>query len=429
MTKVLHLIPYMHPSAGGPPVVVDQWCAELRRRGVEAEVLTTDAYATPGDDAWQAEYAARYPLTVVKHIGPRGFGYSPQFRSVLADRLKHVDLVHVHNVWGYANRLAARLCPKFNVPFVVSTHGMLDPHSMGRKAWKKRLYGRLFEFPALRQASGLIFTHAEEERLARETCGPLPTGYVVPLGTSEPPAESRSELASRFLHQFPATARGPRVVFLSRLHEKKGLDLLLPAFQRVLEKHSSSQLVLVGPGEADYVQQLRSRASSLRISENTHFIGSLHGPQKWAALAAADVYVLPSYQENFAIALVEALRVGTPVVCSQRVNIWSDLAEARAATICELTVESVADSIVRLLDDRGGAEEQGTRGTSFAAENYTWGKSGHRVVEVYESVGKRAESQERNAKRRAGQRVEGEEESGGRRAKVREMGESDDVSI
>jgi glycosyltransferase involved in cell wall biosynthesis len=386
MTRVLHLIPYMHPSAGGPPVVVDQWCAELRRRGVEAEVLTTDAYASADDQAWQAEYAARYPLAVVKCVGPRGFGYSSQLRPVLADRLKHVDLVHVHNVWGYANRLAARLCPKWDVPFVVSTHGMLDPHSMGRKAWKKRLYGRLFEFPALRQASGLIFTHAEEERLARETCGPLPTGFVVPLGTSDPPAESRSVLASQFLRQFPATARGPRVMFLSRLHEKKGLDLLLPAFQRVLQNHSSGQLVLVGPGEEDYVQELRSRANSLGISQQTHFIGSLHGEQKWAALAAADVYVLPSYQENFAIALVEALRVGTPVVCSQRVNIWSDLANAGAATICELTVESVAESILRLLDDRSGAEEQGGRGAAFAAENYTWAKSVERLVDVYKRV-------------------------------------------
>jgi len=376
----------MHPSAGGPPVVVDQWCAELRRRGVEAEVLTTDAYVSADDDAWQAEYAARYPLTVVKHIGPRGFGYSPQLRSVLVDRLKKVDLVHVHNVWSYVNRLAASLCPKLNIPFVVSTHGMLDPHSMGRKAWKKRLYGRLFEFPALRQASGLIFTHAEEERLARETCGALPTGFVVPLGTSDPPAESRSELASQFLSQFPVTARGPRVMFLSRLHEKKGLDLLLPAFQKVLQKHSSSQLVLVGPGEGDYVQELRYRAHSLGISEQTHFIGSLHGQQKWAALAAADVYVLPSYQENFAIALVEALRVGTPVVCSQRVNIWSDLANAGAATVCELNIDSVADSILQHLNDPNRAEEQGGRGASFAAENYTWAKSVERLVDVYRSV-------------------------------------------
>jgi glycosyltransferase involved in cell wall biosynthesis len=384
--KILHLIPYMHPSAGGPPVVVDQWCVELRRRGVEAAVLTTDSYAPADDFTWQDEYAARYRFTVVKHTGPRGFGYSPQFRSVLADRLKQVDLVHVHNVWGYANRLAASLCPKFQVPFVVSTHGMLDPHSMGRKAWKKRLYGRLFEFPALRQASGLIFTHVEEERLARETCGSLPTGYVVPLGTSDPPAASRSELASRFLNQFPETARGPRVVFLSRLHEKKGLDLLLPAFQHVLQKNSSSQLVLVGPGEGDYVQQLRSRANSLGISEQTHFIGSLHGEQKWAALAAADVYVLPSYQENFAIALVEALRVGTPVVCSQRVNIWSDLANVGAATICELTVESVAESILRLLNDPHRATEQGGKGAAFAAENYTWAKSVERLVDVYRAV-------------------------------------------
>lgn len=391
--RLLHLIPYMHPSAGGPPVVVDQWCAELRRRGVEVEVLTTDAYASADDHAWQAEYSSRYPLTVVKCVGPRGFGFSSQLRASLAARLSHVDLVHVHNVWSYANQLAASLCWKRRIPFVVSTHGMLDPHSMGRKVWKKRLYGKLVEFPQLRKAAGLIFTHAEEDRLARETCGPLPTGFVVPLGTSDPPTESRSELASLFLRQFPSTARGPRIVFLSRLHEKKGLDLLLPAFRRVLQIHANGQLLLIGPGDADYIQQLRSRANSLGISEQTHFIGSLHGEQKWAALAAADVYVLPSYQENFAIALVEALRVGTPVVCSQRVNIWSDLADAGAATICDLTVESVADSILRLLNGPNRAAEQGARGACFAAANYTWPKSVERLMGVYESVGRRAKGE------------------------------------
>lgn len=384
--RLLHLIPYMHPSAGGPPVVVDQWCSELRSRGVEAEVLTTDSYAPPNDDFWQAEYTARYPLTVIKHIGPRGFGYSTMFRSVLADRLKHVDLIHVHNVWGYANRLAADLCPKFKVPFLVSTHGMLDPHSMGRKAWKKRLYGRLFEFPALRRAAGLVFTHTEEERLARETCGQLPKGYVVPLGTSDPPTDSRQDLASLFLSQFPGTARGPRVMFLSRLHEKKGLNLLLPAFQRLLKKSTSSQLVLVGPGETNYIQHLQSYANSLGISEQTHFVGPLHGQLKWAALAAADIYVLPSYQENFAIALVEAMRVGTPVVCSQRINIWSDLVDAGAATVCDLNVESVAQSILELLQHEEHAREQAARASAMAAARFTWPSSTNTLMNVYHQV-------------------------------------------
>ena len=384
--RVLHLIPYMHPSAGGPPVVVQQWCAELQRRGVDASVLSTDAYASPDDSSWLQQYRSDFPIDVVPYMGTRGFGYSPQMAEQFRRRLQDCSLVHVHNVWGYTNRLAARLCPAAGVPFVVSTHGMLDPHSMGRKAWKKKLYGRLVEFPALRKASGLVFTHAEEERLARQTCGRLPQGHVVPLGTEDPPELSRQHLQQQFLDDYPELQNTERIVFLSRLHEKKGLDLLLPAFAQIAAFRPACRLVLVGPGESDYVQSLKDRAQALGITDRVLFTGSLQGPHKWAALAAADVYVLPSYQENFAIALVEALRVGTPVVCSQRVNIWSDLAGARAATVCELTVESVAESILRLLDDRREAEQQGSRGASFATDNYTWPKSVDRLMEVYESL-------------------------------------------
>jgi len=376
----------MHPSAGGPPVVVDRWCVQLQRLGVDAEVLTTDAYAEASDTAWQEHYRSGYPITVLPCRGRRGFGYSPKTARLLRTKLNSCDLLHVHNVWSYCNRLAARLCPIADVPFIVSPHGMLDPHSMGLKPWKKRLYGRVVEFPALRKATGLVFTHPEEERLARQTCGKLPAGYVVPLGTEAPPVESREHLAQIFLTQFPSLQDVERIVFLGRLHPKKGLDILLPAFARVAEVRRAAKLVLVGPGDETYVNELRRVAQSLGIMDRVVFTGPLSGRNKWAALAAADVYVLPSYQENFAIALVEALRIGTPVVCSRRINIWSDLADAEAATICELTVDDVASKVLDLLGDRASADVQGQRGAVFAAANYTWEKSVDQLARVYEQV-------------------------------------------
>ena len=384
--RILHLIPYMHPSAGGPPVVVHQWCSELTRRGWSPEVLTTDAYAPESDKAWIDEYRRSYPIEIGLHFGPKGYGYSPELKKMLVQRLAQCDLVHVHNIWSYCNRLAARLCVQRGIPYLVSPHGMLDPHSIGRKPWKKQLYGRLFEWPALRRASGLVFTHAEEERLARATCPRLPKGCVVPLGTAEPPSKSRDELAAIFMQSWPKLRDRVRIVFLSRLHSKKGLDLLLPAFQQVLLHQRDSMLVLAGPGEPDFVQWINATAASLGIADRTVLTGPLSGETKWAALAAGDVYVLPSYQENFAIALVEALRVGTPVVCSRRVNIWSDLDAARAVTVCDLSADSVARSILELLQNPLLASEQGQRGAVFAAANYTWSRSVDRLEETYREV-------------------------------------------
>jgi glycosyltransferase involved in cell wall biosynthesis len=384
--KILHLIPYMHPSAGGPPVVVDQWCAELGRRGWQPEVLTTNAYADGANPSWIQEYAAKYPIEVLPFFGPPGFGYSRQLKRALIRKLTDCDVVHVHNIWSYCNRIAAQLCVTHGVPFVVSTHGMLDPHSMGRKPWKKRLYGHLIEWPSLRNASGIVFTHSEEERLARETCSVLPLGFIVPLGTEDPPTLAREQLRTAFLQDHPELSGGPRVLFLSRLHPKKGLDLLLPAFSDVLKQIPDATLVLTGPGDPDFLRYLKAKAARCGISDRTVFTGPLHGIAKWQALAAADVYVLPSYQENFAIALVEALRAGTPVVCSQRINLWEDLAKAGAATICDLTVESVSSRILAVLQNPEMAVPQSRRAIDFSATNYTWEKSVDRLIDVYRSL-------------------------------------------
>ncbi|MCR9200671.1 MAG: glycosyltransferase [Planctomycetaceae bacterium] len=391
--KVLHLIPYMHPSAGGPPVVVDQWCFELRKQGIEAEVLTTDSYDDGSSPDWKQDYSARYPITVCNFKGPRGFGYSPELKREFVRRLPEFDLVHVHNVWSYCNQLAAKFCPRFNVPFVVSTHGMLDPNSMGRKPWKKRLYGRLVEWPSLRKARGLFFTHTEEERLAHQTCVDLPEGFIASLGVEAPPARSREELAAAFLERFPECTSGPRIMLLSRLHSKKGLDLLIPAARQVMNGTMDGRLILVGPGEPEYLEELKALCLTNGIAERTVFTGPLAGDMKWGALAAADVFALPSYQENFAIALVEALRMGTPAVISNRINIWQDLVNAGAAIHCELNQHSVAKEIGGLLSSTANRQAMGDAGRELAESRYTWPNSAASVAAHYSiAVNKRPPS-------------------------------------
>lgn len=386
----------MHPSAGGPPVVVDHWCSGLRQRGVDATVLTTNAYAKDSEDSsWVSHYEGRFPIRVVDGMGPAGFGFAWNLKSFLRSRLEesspeHVDLVHVHNLWSYSNCIAAKLCPRFGVPFVVSTHGMLDPNSLSRKAWKKRWYGKLAEWPSLRRASGLVFTHREEERLARLGADRLPPGHIVPLGSDAPPSEDRSRLAESFYARYPELRGKPLVLFLGRLHSKKGLDLLVEAFASVRKSCGYSHLVLVGPGEPSYVESLARRAHELGIDGFVTFTGPMNGDDKWSALAAASVFVLPSYQENFAISVAEALRMGTPVVLSDRVNIWSDLVAANVAIKTELDSGDVAAKITQVLgaDDVKSADgiAMGERGRQYAIEHYNWDRSCEQLLRVYEAV-------------------------------------------
>lgn len=385
--KVLHLIPYMHPSAGGPPVVVDRWCVELHRLGIDAQVLTTDAYSgsDPSDD-WIQNYRASYPIDVMKKTGPNGFGFSSGMKQALAAKLQSVDLVHVHNLWGYTNFIAARLCPAANVPFVVSTHGMLDPNSVTRKKLKKAIYGNIIEWPAIRKAKAIFVTHEEEARLAAQTCSGLPQSIVVPLGTEDPPAADAAELEEEFLEQFPECRNRQRVTFLGRLHSKKGLDLLIPAIARVREEAPDAMLVLAGPAEPSYEAELRQQCDRHGLHGHVVFAGMLTGQSKWAALAAADVFALPSYQENFAIALVEALRMGVPAVISDRINIWSDLIQAEAAIRCDLSSESISREILRLLCDPDLATQIGKNAAETAKTDYTWQKSGQTLEKTYEKV-------------------------------------------
>ena len=384
--KILHLIPYMHPSAGGPPVVVDRWCVELIRKGIDAGVVTTDAYSDGKPNDWIEQYRSRYPIEVCKKVGPAGFGFSRALKSTFLDKLATTDLVHVHNIWGYTNLLAAGICPKLSVPFVVSTHGMLDPNSFGRKKIKKAIYGKVMEWPALRKAQAIFVTHSEEDRLARETCSDLPEAQVVSLGTEDPPSISREKLKFDFHSKFPLCKNQRLVLFLGRIHPKKGIDLLVRAMLTVRARHPETTLVLAGPGEPEYLKAVRRQCRESGIGSGVVFTGMLEGNDKWAALAAADVFALPSYQENFAIALVEALRMGVPAVVSQRINIWKDLIDGNAAVECELTSSSVAEKINFLLYENDKAARIGENAAKLAAAKYTWKQSGEALIAAYDRV-------------------------------------------
>ena len=385
--RVAHVIPYMHPSGGGPPVVVDRFCRGLSARGIGAELFTTDALAPPGDDGWRETFAGDYSATVSAARGGV-YGFSPELRRVFRTRLPRFDLVHLHNLWHWPGWAAGRLCRRAGVPYVVNPHGMLDPGSLARKGWKKRTYGRLREWPHLRRARAMIYTADEERRLAEAAVAGLPPGMIVPLGADVPPDEPVGVLRDQFFRQFPLL-RGRRVVlFLGRLHEKKGPDLLIEAFARIAELEPAASLVLVGAGSPDFVSQLRSRAGGLPggLDRHVHFPGPLRGREKWAAYAAAEVFVLPSHQENFALTVAEAMGMRVPVVLSDRVNTWRDIVEAGAGAVCDVEPASIAGAVSTYLGDPDLRIAAGRAGASLVDERFNWPAAVDCLVESYDRI-------------------------------------------
>jgi glycosyltransferase involved in cell wall biosynthesis len=321
--KILRSIHSVNPVLGGPIESVRQSSAVLTSRGHEVEIVSLDAPT----DSWIRDW----PVPV-HAVGPGfgNYGYAPRFSSWVGDQHKKYDAVIVQGIWQYNSFAIWRALHRTQMPYFVFPHGMLDPwfkQAYPLKHLKKLLYWSLAEHRVLRDAAAVLFTSEEEKRLARKSfpfyrCREV----VVNYGTAGP----KTDLASAredFFTAFPPL-RGRRfLLFLGRLHEKKGCELLLEAFIAASESRAvdnSLELVVAGPCmDKAYQDRLKGIA---RGRSSISFVGMLTGTQKWGALSAADAFVLPSHQENFGIAVVEALACGTPVLISNKINISGEIA-------------------------------------------------------------------------------------------------------
>jgi glycosyltransferase involved in cell wall biosynthesis len=233
----------------------------------------------------------------------------------------------------------------------------------------------------------MIYTTLEEERLAALTGLRLPPGELVPLGARASFA-SRDDLRTQFAARFPKAEGKRTLLFLGRIHPKKGLDRILNCLQSLKQSIPNVLLVVAGDGEAHYVRQVRQLASSLTLDDHVLFAGRLDGELKWASFAAAELFLLPSRQENFAITVAEAMQMAVPVIISDKVNTWPYVKEARAGLVLdECDINSLLPHAVeRLLKDETTRSEMGVRGSHYARERLTWHASAQRLLTCYNQV-------------------------------------------
>jgi glycosyltransferase involved in cell wall biosynthesis len=235
--------------------------------------------------------------------------------------------VIVHGLWQYHSFGVWRAVAGSSTPYFVFPHGMLDPwfkRKYPRKHFKKLLYWPWAEYRVLRDAKAVFFTSEEERRSARESFSLYRCREVVVSFGTAAPSMDLARAREAFFSAFP-NLRGERfLLFMGRLHEKKGCDLLIETFGQVRNSSQRIHLVMAGPcAQPEYLRHLQqiAAASDGMIS----FPGMLTGDVKWGALSAAEAFVLPSHQENFGIAVAEALASGTPVLISNKVNTWREI--------------------------------------------------------------------------------------------------------
>lgn len=319
--KLLHVIPSIDPAGGGPIEGIRQLRQPLRERGAEIHVCCGDAPDAPFVRASEMNVIALGPVS-------SKYGFNPRMLAWLRAHAADYDAVLVEGLWQFHALATCLALRGAEVPYFVYTHGMLDPWFRERyplKHVKKSLYWLLGDYWVLRCARGVLFTCEEEQRRSRNAfwpyrCRELVAGY----GTAQPPTAA-APLRETFFAAFPAL-RGKRIVlFLGRIHEKKGCDLLVEAFAGVAGADPRLQLVLAGPVEAALRERLARQAEGLGLAQRLSWTGMLSGDVKWGAYHAAEVFSLPSHQENFGVAVAEALGCGVPVLISDKVNIWREI--------------------------------------------------------------------------------------------------------
>tara|TARA_B100000989_G_scaffold288883_1_gene260064 strand:+ start:551 stop:1714 length:1164 start_codon:yes stop_codon:yes gene_type:complete len=327
--KILRLIPTLNPIAGGPTEALIKITPFLNKLDVETSVITFDS---PADD-----FIKNHPFKVIP-LGPVNtiYGYKRNIPNLIKEVAKDKNFVIVHGIWQYHSFATWRALRNTNIPYFVFTHGMLDPlfkKYFPLKHLKKWLYWPWAEFRVLRDAQGVLFTTNEEKILARKSfwlykVNEIVTGY----GTAPPPSnkEIKSDL---FFEKYQNLKSKNIILFMGRIHKKKGIDILLKSFSDTLKNNKKYVLVIAGPDSYGLKTELVNLAKDLKINDQIYWTGMLKGELKWSAFRASELFCLPSYGENFGIVVAEALGCGLPVAISNKVNIYKKIESGKSGII------------------------------------------------------------------------------------------------
>ena len=385
--RILHVIPGVALTSGGPRNLVGL-VDGLARHGVDTTLLTTNLGAVSAadlPDEPSTGAGATRDVHKVWAIGGR-YGLAPSMARTLRSTMATYDLVHIHWLYNYSCIAAARAALATGVPFVIQPHGSLDPHLRKKNWFVKHVYMATIGRPLFRDASAVVFDTPEEARLAsyepRRPEWTVPTGLVREEFDCLPPSGT-------FRAAFPMV-NGPFLLFVGRLSAQKGLDLLLGAFGRLRATRPDLQLVIAGPDFRGYEGNVRAVATELGVADRVLFTGILSHQLKLAAFVDAELFVLPSYAENFGTVIMEALICGLPAVISDGVNTHRELQSAGIATVVTCSVDSVAAGVESALADASMRGRIAVDGPAFVNARYTWDAIVPNVIAAYDEVIARA---------------------------------------
>ncbi|MCM8792437.1 MAG: glycosyltransferase [Candidatus Omnitrophica bacterium] len=349
--KILHVIPALTYGFGGPTQAILDICRGLVRYSQDVTIFTTNAdikkkINVPLNrelnlDGLRVFY---FPVHFFKH-----YKFSYLLFKTIKKKIKNFDIVHIHSLFQFSSLIACYFAQRFNLPHIIRPLGQLDPFLLKRHYLRKILYLNLIERKNLKAASYIHFTSEEERRLALRT-GIKLNSFVIPLGidlerfTYLPPY-------GNFRQHYPVLKNKKVILFLGRISFKKGLDILVEAFSKISKQRKDVYLVIAGPDEEGYGKVVKKLIKKRNILDRVIFTGILLGDDKLSVLRDSDIFVLPSFSENFGLAVIEAMASGLPVIISDKVNIYPDIQEKNAGIVIRPEVYSLYSVLDRLLND------------------------------------------------------------------------------
>ncbi|MGK7923812.1 MAG: glycosyltransferase [Spirulina sp.] len=394
MLKVLHVIPSVSSTRGGPTQVVLNLVRALRDRDVDAEIVTTNddglgVLDVPLDRRVEYEgvpvwFFPRFsaPKTGISLGTDRGFLFSWPLTRWMWQNLTHYDILDHHYLFSYSSTCAGAIARWKKIPYTVRTMGQLSPWALAQSRRKKQIYATLIERRNLNRAA-IVHCTSQGEAEDVSNFGVIAPKAIISLGVRSGTKIADAGLKLRQLYNISSAT--PIVLFLSRIHYKKRPELLLEALHSLRSKQDF-HLLFAGTGDENYLKTLENLVESFDLTQNVTFAGFVTGENKDLVLQGSDLFILPSFAENFAIAVAEAMAVGLPVIITPQVQIAPEIRAANAGLVVEGEVKTVAEAIATLLTSPQLRQEFGNNGRKLVETRYSWDAIAQQLISVYQTA-------------------------------------------
>ncbi|MBD2358288.1 glycosyltransferase [Tolypothrix sp. FACHB-123] len=399
--KILQVIPSVSLVYGGPSQMVLGLAPALVREGVEVTLITTDSNGDIGQKPLDVplNYPVKqdgYEIIYFRCAPFRRYKFSLDLLAWLKCHAGEFDLAHIHALFSPVSSMAATICRQQRLPYILRPLGTLDPADLRKKKLLKQLYTAIIEKQNIAGADAIHFTSDREAKTSAKF-GINTQDLVIPLGVI-PPKCINEQQKSLVRHQLGIPSDVPVILFMSRIDPKKGLNLLIPALEKLLAIGCNFHFVLAGtnPQEPAYEQSIITKIHNSPLRSHSTITGFVTGELKASLLQAADVFVLPSYYENFGIAVAEAMVAGIPVVISDQVHICHQIQESQSGWVGGLDVEVLVNLLQTALENPQERQRRGVNAQQYALQNYSWDAIARQTIAAYQEILERQGRQGRN---------------------------------